>query len=631
MGVGGRGMGWICPRGDGFALGGRARVWWPLPKEAPVATTATATTTGTGTTPPLPPIYTANGMGMLRRDADVYVLHLQGTREEMARQHGELLRDEIRKGVLPLMANFLAQQLKGESDILSRIKSSLVGMGLTGLSRYVARNAPAELRRELHKVAEAAGMTRRDADMALAVPDTMMWVLGMTDRLWRLRMSVSPTPRKGGVGFGCSGVVAQPSATADGHLLQARNLDYDGIGTFDKYPTVAFCKPVDGQAYVWIASAGVHSAALTGMNESGIFLGSNTSPTTDVSLRGMPFLAVNDEVVRQATNLDEAVAILNRRTCVSGYNVVLSHGPSGESIVVEYSANHLGIRKPLGGCLAATNHYLSQDTIPTIPHVSLVDTVNTRKRYAQLRRKLADGYGSLTVDDLISFMRAQHEHPTGEPHPLGDVVCNYLNISSVVADVTARQLWTTCDSAPSALGRYVMFDLTQELTHFGQPRAYPLQVKAADPFRSTPDMDGVRAYKRAHQAHSYKGDHADAYVELERARVLLPQEPRIVLSLALMALRTNQLADAERHAVDYLAMVEDWDSRRYRAHLVRAWCLQLQGHDDAARCQLAEARRQSPHMDDADWEIRYWSGRRFTHNHRKQLHVELFNAKRLLV
>jgi len=502
---------------------------------------------------------------------------------------------------------------------------------LTGLSRRVAKNAPAQFRRELHIIAEAAGLTRRDADMALAVPDTMMWVVGMADYAWRAGMAVSPMPRGGGVGFGCSGVIAQPSATADGHLLQSRNLDYDGIGTFDKYPTVAFCKPVDGQAYVLIASAGVHSSALTGMNESGIFLGSNTSPTKDVSLGGMPFLAVNEEVVRQATNLDEAVAILDRNKSVSGFNVLLSHGPTGESLVAEYSSSRLGIRKPLGGCLAATNHYLNQDTIPTIPHVSLVDTVNTRKRYAQLRRKLAEGYGSLTVDDLITMMRAQHEHPTGEPHPLGDVVCNYLNISSVVADVTDRVFWTTCDSAPSALGRYVQFDLAQELSHFGQPRAYPLQVKAADPFRATSDMDGVRAYKRAHQAHSYEAKPEEAYVELENARALLPKEPRIVLSLALMALRTNQLVEAERHAVDYLAMVEDWDARRYRAHLVRAWCLQLQGHHDAARCHLAEARRQSPHMDDADWELRYWSHRRFTHADRERLHVELFNAKRLLV
>jgi len=568
---------------------------------------------------------------MVRRDADVYVLHLQGTRDEMARQHGELLRDEIRHGVLPFMADFLEKQVKGDADVLSRILSGLVGMGLKGLSRIVASNTPHQLRGELHIVAETAGVDPRAADMALAVPDTMMWVLGMADRLWRADFSMTPMPVKGGVGFGCSGVAALPSATADGQLLQGRNLDYDGIGTFDKYPTVAFCKPADGQAYAWIASAGVHTAALTGMNESGIFLGSNTSPTTDVSLCGMPFFALNEEVIRQATTLGEAVAILSRMRCVSGYSVMVSHGPSGESIVAEYSSGRLGVRKPLGGCLAATNHYLNQNTAPTIPHVSLVDTVNTRKRYAQLRRKLAEGYGSLTIDDLVSIMRTQHEHPTGELHPLGDVVCNYLNISSVVANVTERQIWTTCDSAPSALGRYVFFDLAQELRHFGQPRAYPLQVKPADPFRATPSMDGVRAYKRAHMAHSYEADHETAHDDLALARASLPDESRIVLSQALMALRLDRLTEAEDHAAAYLAMAPGWDGRRYRAHLVRAWCLQLRGHDDAARCHLIEAQRQSPHVDDADWEIRHWFRRRFTHTDRKQLHVELFNAKRLLL
>lgn len=589
-----------------------------------------ATTTPTTPTPQ-PPTYTADGQGMLRRDAGIYVLHLQGTRDAMARQHGELLAPEIREGVLPFMSDFLEKQVADDSSVIARLLSKVVGMGLTTLSRIVASNTPDQIRGELHIVAETAGLTRRDADMALAVPDTMMWVLGMADHLWRAGLSMTPVPIKGGAGFGCSGVIALPSSTANGHLLQGRNLDYDGIGTFDRFPTVAFCKPVDGQAYVWIASAGVHSAALTGMNESGLFLGSNTSPTTDVSLCGMPFFAVNEEVVREATNLDEAVAILNRSKSVSGFNVLLSHGPSGEGIVAEYSSRKLGVRKPLGGCLAATNHYLNQNTACTTPHVSLVDTINTRKRYAQLRRKLAEGYGSLTIDDVIAMMRAQHEHPTGQQHPLGDVVCNYLNINSVVADVTERQLWATCDLSPSALGRYVQFDFAQELSHFGQPRAYPLQVKAADPFLDTPDMDGVRAYKRAHQLHSYESEHEKSYDELENARGLLPAEPRIVLSLALMALRLNRLAEAEAHAVDYLAMVEDWDSRRYRAHLVRAWCMQLQDQANAARCHLEEARRQSPHVDDADWEIRHWSRYRFTHTDRKQLHVELFNAKRLLI
>jgi hypothetical protein len=112
---------------------------------------------------------------------------------------------------------------------------------------------------------------------------------------------------------------------------------------------------------------------------------------------------------------------------------------------------------------------------------------------------------------------------------------------------------------------------------------------------------------------------------------LLPGEPRIVLSQALLALRLNRLAEAEDHAAGYLARVPEWDARRYRAHLVRAWCLQLQGQDNAARGHLAEARRQSPHLDDADWETHHWSRHRFTHRDRKQLHVELFNAKRLLI
>ncbi len=567
---------------------------------------------------------------MLRRDAGLYVLHLQGTGAQMARQHGELLAREIRSGALPFMASFLLRQVGGTSEQSSGLKSRFLSAAVTLLSRLVASRAEGSLLEDLRGLAEASGLPPDTADMALAVPDLTMFMVGAADWLWRLRLSLQRAPIRGAAGFGCSGVIALPDATASGHLLQARTLDYDGLGFFDAYPTVAFCKPSGGQAYACIASAGVHSAALTGMNEAGLFLAANTAPTRDVCLGGMPVFSVNEAVVREARTLHEAVAILDRARPASGFNVMLSSGTEGDGLVAEYSHSRLGIRKPMGGCLAATNHYLHQRTARTIPNVTVVDTINTRKRYLQLRRGLAARYGSLTRSDLLGFIRSQREHPTGALRVLGDVVCNYLNISSVLVDVTDRILWVGCDSAPVALGRFVRLDLDKELASFGQPRSYAMETIPADPFRDTPEWEGLQTYIRAHRAHSYERDDSRAYSLLLQARQQLPEEPRVHLAMALVALRLDLPEEAKGHAGAYLASVPDWDARRYRAHLVRAWACQLQGLDDLARCHLDAARRQSPHLDDADWEIRHWSRKRFTQRDREHLDLELFNAKRLL-
>lgn len=66
----------------------------------------------------------ADGRGMCRKDGGVWVLHLQGSEEEMVRQHGELLKGEIRAGVLPFMARFLHLHMKEESAFFGKLSSN---------------------------------------------------------------------------------------------------------------------------------------------------------------------------------------------------------------------------------------------------------------------------------------------------------------------------------------------------------------------------------------------------------------------------------------------------------------------------------------------------------------------------
>ncbi|MFH2006001.1 MAG: C45 family autoproteolytic acyltransferase/hydrolase [bacterium] len=575
------------------------------------------------------PRFTRDGQGMVRRDGRIYVLHLQGSDDEMARQHGELLGPEIRAGVMPLMARFLGEQVRDDTDLTSRLLSTFGSAAIDLLSLVLARNTPRELRRAFHEVARAAGVPVRSADLALAVPDTMLFLFGVMDRVLRAGHAL-PSLGLRRAGFGCCGAIALPEITSSGHLLHGRNMDYDGIGHFDRYPTVAFCRPTRGQPYAWIASAGVHTSALTSMNASGVFLGSNTSPTTDVSLRGMPFFAVNELAIRQARNLGEAVDLLGTRRAVSGYNVHLSHGPSGDAVVVEYAYSRQRIRTPEDGYLVATNHFVDPEMAATIPKLTIVDTANTRGRYARLMSRLAESRGRVTVELLIDCLRDGVEHATGERHPLGDVVCNYLNLTSVVADVTAGRFFATADPAPAALGRYVSFDLAAELDAFGQPRSYPLETVAPAPVAGTPAMRGIRAYMEAHAALSYHGDPAQALGHVAQARSHCPDEPRIALTQGLLALKQNRTEEAAQHAREYLELTPPGDPRRYRAWLVLAWCADLRHARAEAAEHLTRASGEDPGLDDAALELETWRRRPFTERDRRRMHVELFNGKRLL-
>ena len=574
------------------------------------------------------PRLTADRRAMARCDAGVWVLHLEGSDEEMARQHAELLGAEIRAGALRHMAGYLSRAVEGGDTLAARVGARLLGRGLDWLCARVARNLPLAQRRPFHALAAAAGLTPDEVELAIGLPDALVIMLELAAKV---RAAEGAAARVTGLlgrraGFACSGAVALPSVTADRHLLHARNLDYDGLGTYDRYPTVAFCRPAHGMPYAWIASAGVQTAALDGYNAAGIFLGSNTAPTTDVSLRGEPFFGLNEQVVREARTLGEAVDLLGRRRAASGYNVHLSHGPSRDAVVVEYAYSKQRVRTPRDGLLWVTNHYVDPEMAATKPVNGLVDDANTRGRYDRLEALLRGARGRIDVPFLVECLRDQTEHRTGERHPFGDVVCNYLTIGSVVCDVTAGRLWIAADPAPTALGRFVDFDFHRELDAFGRERQYPFQPQKAAPAR--PLVQAALAdVQQAHLALALPGHEETAFRHVQAAAAKCPGEPRLLLLTALLALRLGRTGEAADYAGEFLRATPADDPRRHRAHLVLAWCAELDGRDAAAHHAAAEAAARGAAQ--AAAEVAPWRRRRFTERDRLGLHVDIANARRL--
>lgn len=589
------------------------------------------------------PRFSSDGKGMLRKDEGICVLHLMGSDNEMARQHGELLATEIRQGVLPWMAGMFRLHIGRPSGRLDRMTSDLVGFLLDSLCASLSRNMPSSMMEPFHEMVRSAGLSSITADIAIGTPDLLLILYAMFDRLarnppaawlpsalqWKASTLFSDgMARRERSGLGCSGVVALPTVTADGHLLHARNMDYDGFGYLDRFPTVAFCRPSEGQPYAWIGSAGVHTAALTGMNSSGLFLGSNTAPTTDVSLAGMPFFGVNENVIRNARNLDEACAFLMAGKAASGYNVHISHGPSGQAAVVEYSYNRVRVRHPDNGFLAVTNHYVHPEMAETIPALSLLDRANTEGRYNRLLGRLLSRLGRIDILFLADCMRDLVEDRTRKIRPTGDIVCNYMNLTSVLSDVTERRFFVSADRSPAALGRYIGFDFDAEMAHFHGERSYPLTDIPRSSVWGSPAHDCVLAYQRAHVELVHRHAPSAAMAELEKAHEAFPKDTKVLLAMALLSMVLGRFSDSRRYATRYLERTDPQDPRRYRAHLLLAWCADLMSQPSEASGHLARAEAESRGDPASELETARWKKTRFDEKERSRMRVDLFNGRK---
>jgi hypothetical protein len=568
---------------------------------------------------------------MLRIDEGVYVLHLQGTEPEMAAQHGELMAAEIRQGIIPFMAKMIRMHVEHDTTLVSKLTSRTKAFLIDRLAVALSRNTPPVDREAFQSLAKAAGIAPRTMDLAIGSPDALLCVLAVSDGFKNLpnALGLGLAPRSI---FGCCGAIALEDATADGHVIHGRNMDYEGIGHWDRFPTVAFCRPDTGQPFAYVSSAGAHTAALTGMNASGLFLGANTAPTTDVAMRGLPLFSLNDRVIRNARNIEDAIDLLATMRPATGYNVHISHGPTDSGAVVEFSAGKQRVRHPEDGVLVATNHYETDPLRQTIPEVSIVDTPNTESRRKRLTQRVRQARPVVSVRTMIEALRDMREPHTDEIHPLGDVVCNYFNVSSVVADVTARRLFVATGRAPSALGSYISFDFEKELAAFLSERDYPIEQTPPSPFVESSVEECIREYQAAHAELIYERNPEGALPHLEKALDRQPDEPRVILSLGLVSLKADLAGKAVRHAKDYLAITPNDDPRRYRAHLLLGWCSDLASERSIALSHYADAEEAAARAGShpaSFREIRPFKKSPFTESHRRQMDIDLFNAKRM--
>ena len=129
------------------------------------------------------------------------------------------------------------------------------------------------------------------------------------------------------------------SASADGHVRHARNLDYMGVGHWDQEAAVLFYAPDEGQPYVSISSAGVPLGGITAMNQSGLTLAVHQHlGCLDFELGGMPVGLIGDQVMRHAHSLSEACAILDGHRPNGGWTYLVASATENAILCYEVTA-----------------------------------------------------------------------------------------------------------------------------------------------------------------------------------------------------------------------------------------------------------------------------------------------------
>ncbi len=518
-----------------------------------------------------------------RRIGRLHVVKLSGSDYECGYQHGRFLRDAIERGPLVFLRGLFPSiarvALSGPSWLSRRLGTGL----LRGLAWRMERRFPAWYREGLEGLAVGADLDPAEVLRLSVIPDLIQVLAGYAFR-GRRRAAMALATRQ----VTCSAVLAGPPATADGHVVHARNLDYDGVGCWDAEPAVFFVRPDEGLRRVYVAAAGVHTGGITGMNEAGLFFNTHSAFTRWVGLSGWPVQAIGDAVLRRAESVPEAVEIIRGAPRAAGWLLVLSDR-QGRLAVVECDSRHVDVLHGRKGVLAVSNAYRTPKL--RAGEISLGEglSLNIQGRARRLERLLARARGQIDVSALIAMLRDRWDPFEAREREIGNIVAGVLTIQTIAANLTTGQLWVSCDLAPASLGAFIGFDLTAE---WDRPAPPSPEIIAGLQGGKEPPGEAARRIANAHRRLSMEEDAAGALEELRAAERLQPGDPAIRLMIAAMLLRTGEPGSVPE-VCDGAVLEARTAHHRHLGLLMRGWAYDLLGWMDAARGEYARLLAQS--------------------------------------
>jgi isopenicillin-N N-acyltransferase like protein len=341
------------------------------------------------------------GAGRLEIHDGTRVLFVKGTPEEMGRQHGVLLKNEIR--------DCTDHILYGVGVGSSFAKGKWFFGEIEAAHKRLAPFISERYYREMDSLADAIGENRQEARLANFFPEL----------------------------FHCSGFAIANNATVGGRLYHGRILDYmKGIG-LEQNATVMVFQPEKGNAWVNISYAGF-IGSVTAMNARHVAIG-EMGGRGEGNWDGKPMAQLVREVMENANTLEEAVEIMRKSPRTCEYYYVISDGKGRKAVGIKAKPNvfetvgmgesHPELRRPV------------KDTV----------LLSAGDRYENLVNRVEQGYGKFTAESARALM---------DPP-----VCMSSNIHSVLFAPETLDFWVANADSQNVASktRYTHYNLRHML------------------------------------------------------------------------------------------------------------------------------------------------------------------------
>ncbi|HVY44825.1 MAG TPA: C45 family peptidase, partial [Minicystis sp.] len=386
-------------------------------------------------------------------------VRLAGAPEELGHEMGRLLYPEMVANEGALLADF-------EKHVPFAPARWLI-MDISRFEfRHVDAGMPEARRREI--AAQAAAFQPDPFSSLLPTYHRFVFLQSLYD----IALSFEHSPL-----LGCTSFALRGGAAAGGHVLLARNFDFEAGPVFDLGKAVFLVREAGKIPYASVAWPGF-VGTVSGMNAAGVALVVHGARAKKPRTTGEPVVHTMRDVLGMAHTTAEAVDILRTRPVMVSHMVMVADKSGDVAIVERAPGADAFVRRPPGDAVPLTNHLegpLANDPA-NLRVEKATSTWPRRKRLDELLAALPKG---ATIDDAIGVLRDKRG-VGGRELPLGDrrAIDALIATHGVVFDLTEGAVWVS--EGPHLAGRFVKFPVSELLADGYEPKE-DLDVIASKP------------------------------------------------------------------------------------------------------------------------------------------------------
>jgi len=474
----------------------------------------------------------------LFKRAGVFVLHLKGDAFEMAFQHGRLLSNEIRNGVLFQLGRTIPSTIQNTITKHPLINRALLTFLDFMEHNVLMKNIPREYLSETFALSEGSGLSMHGITRSLLSIEAV----SILSKYAAKSKSVFVNP----IAFsGCSSFVTWGEHARNGEMVIGRNLDYPLNGYFDAYPVVAYCEPSHSQRFISITSAGLNTPSLTAFNESGIFLSVHMIPTEETSFKGTPIYFVASDCIKHARTFDEAIAIFRKYRTTCGWSYVLVSMKEKRAGSVDVTHKGMAVTEASSPLHIQTNHFLSHEMEKAGLHINQSIRTDSHGRFLRMNQLLREAHG--TVDKSVaSKVLADTWDPIEKKNRgLGNTLAVHITLGSAIVTPASGNFFVANGTAPTSHNDFIEFPFWEKFRpkEFGKES---FEVLRGGLFKENhPRMaEAIQCYIKAKMAYEYESDVATSENLMTRVTELDPTNPAYFFVQAVLQLKLGRFEGA---------------------------------------------------------------------------------------